>query len=140
MAQIETEPTSITVERIRSRILADEIFAFAESECAEAIGTPEFVTRFWSLLAAKIAEKIGSTVETPAPQSERQAKMTDAESKAFEQRECTFGTHKGAKFSDIPLSYLTWRADQSDIKADLRRYLASDRIVAEMAKHYDDDE
>ena len=40
-------------------------------------------------------------------------------------RNITFGKHKGTKFEDIPIDYLTWLRSQSDLEPDLKYTLDS---------------
>lgn len=58
--------------------------------------------------------------------------MDDFESRQFGQRMLRFGVHKDKTIDEAPRDYLEWLAhSDDDFKADLRRYLMSDRVKNE---------
>lgn len=59
-------------------------------------------------------------------------KMSDDESKKFDNQLIGFGQHNGKAVREVPLPYLVWLDEQPDFRRQLRRYLASDRVQSEM--------
>jgi uncharacterized protein (DUF3820 family) len=68
-----------------------------------------------------------------SPQRPATAPMTDPEARAFGQQVLSWGKHAGRTIDEVPLDYLVWLAGQEDeFRRELRRYLASPRIDAEL--------
>jgi uncharacterized protein (DUF3820 family) len=67
--------------------------------------------------------------------------MDDFEIRQFEQQPLNFGQHKGKRIADVPKAYLEWLAySDDDLKSELKRYLAAERIQQEQDDISDDDE
>ncbi len=109
-------------ENIRQRAAAYEMLELIEATAEEFTGSPE---RFYQVLRDELKLVLK---EKPKPD---RSKMKDQESKAFGAQLIPFGEFRTRRVDDVPLERLQWYADQTFVD-DLRRYLNSDRIKAEM--------
>ena len=87
--------------------------------------------RYWVMLRDMITERFCKQQSEEPTKAVIPSKMTDVESRRFGQGErMPFGEFVGEKVDEVPKDRLEWYAGQT-FTDDLRRYLRSDRIVAE---------
>ncbi len=107
-----------------------------EMAAEDAAGLPSVDAQdaFWRALAAGAAGN--ATPEPAGPEEAAWKPMTDAESRAWGQGFIPngFGKHGGERIDDVGLKYLDGLIDPpkpGSFLAELRRYLASERIKRE---------
>ena len=81
--------------------------------------SPDFLFGF-----ARAMREFADGVSEVSPVQETSKAMTDAESRAFEQRACPYRKHQGTPYSDVPIDYLDFVAEGT---VPLQRYLGSER-------------
>ena len=114
---------------VAARKAAEEVFELAIGESKRGVTGDGSMMRFWGELRGLIDEVIPSA--KPESPKGSISPMTHKESKAFGQREMPWGVHQGQKVDDIEQGYLEYVSEEDGFKAELRRYLRSERITGE---------
>jgi hypothetical protein len=94
----------------------------------ESVKHPEALMVFWKEIYTQIPSKIVSKFAISTPEIKP---FTDIEAKRFETQTFPYGQYNGVKISDIPLDYLDWIVDNSELSLKIKRYLLSKRVTDE---------
>jgi len=127
----------MTFDKIKARVDARKLLAtafelaleeyLAQQNGSEAEGLEPLT--FWQV-AKELAE---SKLPKQSPAATHPP-MTYQEAREFGSEEMEFGKYLGLPIDQVPIEYLVWLADEKDgFKKQLRRYLQSPRIAAEVA-------
>ncbi len=111
-------------DNVKIRKTAQAVYDLAYDESLK-LGDSD-ASKFWET----IAQLIDFNIDPLTKQEYDPKKMSDKEAKLFGHTTIPFGRHAGERVDDIPMSYLTWLADDGFID-NVRRYLKSDRIEVE---------
>lgn len=85
--------------------------------------------RFWEL----VRQAVDIRLELPGPPEDCPNGMSHEQARKFSEQEMPWGTYIGTKVNQVPLDYLLYiTEDKSGFKRDLKRYLASKSVQAEM--------
>lgn len=117
--------------RVAGRKVASEGLALIEPEVA--ILGPSGRKAFWE----HVAERAKSYLESIEPRQPDVGKATDAamndnQARAFGKVVVRWGKYRGRQVDEVPLGYLAMLVDDNEFKRQVRRYLASPRIKAEL--------
>lgn len=138
--------SATTDQRISARIVArklcEEIVLLVAGEVRDLTEAHGEVAAgsFWEHFRTAFEGHFHQSPAAPEPTLDVRP-MDDFEIRQFEQQPLNFGQHKGKRIADVPRAYLEWLAySDDDLKSELKRYLAAERIQQEQDDISDDDE
>ena len=115
-------------ERVDARRSAEQLIELGADYTAS--GTEDSRELFWSVVrdhALQIAPLPAARAVQLPPQLDV---MSDAEARLFEQRIVPFGQYKGARVSEVPLTYIDWLVGQGDeFRKAASRYVLNPQIM-----------